>query len=142
MATGLEGVFLQHRAQLLRFLQGHGAGEAAEDLLQEVWLRARGAQSGPIAQPLSYLYRIANNLMLDRHRSLRQAAIRERDWSEATGATAPGRSDEPAGERVLIARETLARVRRSPRSARASSRSSAATASTGCRSGRSRTNWG
>ena len=110
MATGLEGVFLQHRAQLLRFLQGHGAGEAAEDLLQEVWLRARGAQSGPIAQPLSYLYRIANNLMLDRHRSLRQAAIRERDWSEATGATAPGRSDEPAGERVLIARETLARV--------------------------------
>ena len=75
-----------------------------------MWLRAARAQAGPIAQPLAYLYRVANNLMLDRHRSQRQAAIRERDWSDATGATAPGRSDEPAGERVLIARETLAQV--------------------------------
>ncbi|HEY0324811.1 MAG TPA: RNA polymerase subunit sigma-70, partial [Allosphingosinicella sp.] len=32
---GLEAVFLTHRAALLRFLRARGAGDAAEDLLQE-----------------------------------------------------------------------------------------------------------
>jgi RNA polymerase sigma factor (sigma-70 family) len=106
--AGLEAVFLENRAALLRFLRAHGAGESAEDVLQELWLRVSTMSRGPIAQPLAYLYRAANNLMLDRYRSERQAAIRERDWSDVTGATTPGRSDEPVGERVLIARETLA----------------------------------
>lgn len=110
MSSGLEGVFLENRAQLLRFLHAHRAGEAAEDLLQEVWIRARDTQSGPIGQPLSYLYRIANNLMLDRYRSVRQAVRREQDWTDATGATVPGQSDTPDGERVLIARESLRQV--------------------------------
>lgn len=106
-ANGLEGVFLAHRARLLGFLRAHGAGEAAEDLLQELWLKVASARTGPIAQPLSYLFRAANNLMLDRYRSVRQDVKREQDWSDATGSTVAGRSDEPAGERVLIARETL-----------------------------------
>jgi RNA polymerase sigma-70 factor (ECF subfamily) len=108
---GLEAVFLANRETLLRFLQGHGAGEAAEDLLQELWLRVRDARTGPIAQPLSYLYRAANNLMLDRYRSDRQATARDRNWTEATGGSVPGESEEPRGERVLIARERLERVR-------------------------------
>jgi RNA polymerase sigma-70 factor (ECF subfamily) len=106
-SAGLETVLLANRERLLGFLRAHGAGHAAEDLLQELWLRVRDSRSGPIGQPLSYLYRIANNLMLDRYRSERQATIRERDWTDVTGVTVPGRSDEPAGERVLIARETL-----------------------------------
>jgi len=110
-ADGLEAVFLANRDALLRFLQGHGAGEAAEDLLHELWLRVRDARTGPIAQPLSYLYRAANNLMLDRYRSERQSTARDRNWTEATGGSVPGQSDEPRGERVLIARERLERVR-------------------------------
>lgn len=108
---GLEAVFLANRDTLLRFLQAHGAGEAAEDLVQELWLRVRDARVGPIAQPLSYLYRAANNLMLDRYRSDRQATARDRKWIEATGGDVSGRSLEPGGDRVLIARETLGRVR-------------------------------
>lgn len=109
-SAGLEAVFLLNRERLVRFLRAHGAGDAAEDLVHELWLRVRDAPAGPVGQPLPYLYRAANNLMLDRYRSQRQAVIRERDWSDATGATIPGRSDEPAGERVLIARETLDRA--------------------------------
>lgn len=109
-ANGLEAVFLAHRARLLGFLRAHGAGEAAEDLLQELWLKLTAARTGPVAQPLSYLFRAANNLMLDRYRSVRQEAKRDQDWTETTGATMPGRSDEPSGERVLIARETLRRT--------------------------------
>ena len=108
---GLEAVFLANRDTLLRFLRSHGAGDAAEDLLQELWLRVRDARVGPIAQPLSYLYRAANNLMLDRYRSERQATTRDRNWVEASGGDLSGRSLEPGGERVLIARETLGRVR-------------------------------
>lgn len=105
--TGLEAIYLAHRDALLRFLRAHGAGAAAEDLLNELWLRLREARPGPIAQPLAYLYRAANNLMLDRYRSDRQATLREKDWSEATGTTFPGRSDAPAGDRVLAASQEL-----------------------------------
>lgn len=109
-ASGLEAVFLGNRERLLRFLQAHGAGDAAEDLLQELWLKIAAARAGPVAQPLSYLYRAANNLMLDRHRSLVQAAKREREWTEATGGAVLGQSDAPSSDRAMIAREDLSRA--------------------------------
>ena len=105
-STGLEAVFLSSRDRLLGFLRAHGAGEAAEDLLQELWIKVSAAPGGPIAQPLAYLYRAANNLMLDRYRSQQQATKRDQDWTEAA-TTVPGTSDEPSTERKLIAREQL-----------------------------------
>ena len=45
--------------------------------------------AGPIAQPLSYLYRSANNLMLDRYRSYQQAVKRDQDWSDAASTSSP-----------------------------------------------------
>lgn len=104
--TGLEAVFLANRDRLLSFLRAHGAGEAAEDLVQELWIKVSSAPTGPIAQPLSYLYRAANNLMLDRYRSQQQASKRDQDWSEAA-TTIPGQSDAPSTDRRLIAREQL-----------------------------------
>ena len=106
---GLEAVFLEHRETLLRFLRARGAADTAEDLIQELWLRASAAQTGPIAEPLSYLYTVANNLMLDRHRSASRAQRRDHDWSE-TATTIPGVSDSPSAERMLIARDRLRRV--------------------------------
>lgn len=106
--TGLEAVFLDNRNQLLRFLAAQGAGDAAEDLLQELWIRVSSNPGGPIATPLSYLYRAANNLMLDHYRSSRQAVRRDVAWSEVTGATVAGRSDDPSSDRILIGRERAA----------------------------------
>jgi RNA polymerase sigma-70 factor (ECF subfamily) len=108
--TGLEAVFLANRDPLLRFLRAHGAGEAAEDLLQELWLKLAAAPSGPVASPMSYLYRAANNLMIDRHRAERQAAQRNRDWSDLAHGEAGGASDEPLADRRLISREELGAV--------------------------------
>lgn len=107
-SSGLEAVFLANRDTLLRFIRSLGAGDAAEDLLHELWVRIQTAPTGPIASPLSYLYRMANNLMLDRHRALRQADKRDRDWTEATGGPSLDRSEEPSAERVVIAREQAA----------------------------------
>ena len=108
-ADGLEAVFLDNRERLLAFVRSLGAGDAAEDVLSELWLKLSTAPPGPVAAPLPYLYRSANNLMLDRYRSARQREQRERDWSDATGATAD-RSDVPAADRALAAREQLARM--------------------------------
>ena len=104
-AVGLEAVFLENRAKLLRFLQARGAGDAAEDLLQELWLKIAAGPPGPIASPMSYLFRAANTLMIDRYRSASQAEKRDRDWTEAQGGAVPGISDAPSVERVLTGRQ-------------------------------------
>lgn len=106
-STGLEAIFLENRDKLLRFLVAHGAGDAAEDLLQDLWMRLTAAPAGPIGQPLAYLYRAANNLMVDRHRARFTTERRDRDWVEAAGGSHPGVSDAPAGDRTLIARDQL-----------------------------------
>jgi RNA polymerase sigma-70 factor (ECF subfamily) len=101
-SAGLEAAYLEHRDRLLRFLVARGAGEAAEDLLQEIWLKLAKGNTGPVASPLSYLFRMADTLMIDRYRAARQASKRDQAWSEAQDGAAPGVSDAPSVERHLI----------------------------------------
>lgn len=101
---GIEGVLLANRTRVIRFLQVRGAGDAAEDLFQDLWMRLTERQAGPIAEPLSYIMRAANNLMLDRYRSARQSDLRDKAWGETAAMTAP------SAERLLISREQLALV--------------------------------
>jgi RNA polymerase sigma-70 factor (ECF subfamily) len=103
---GLEAIFLNHRGELLRFVRARGAGDAAEDVVQELWAKAAAGASGPIQDPLAYLYRAANNLMLDRRRAELRAAKRDEAWSEATGGLDEAAPD-PDAEQLLIARERL-----------------------------------
>lgn len=108
---GLQAIFLAQRAALLRFLRARGAGDAAEDVLQDLWLKLEsGAPQAPIAEPLSYLYRAADNLMLDRRRSSVRRSAREDAWGEAADGSEPGVSDAPSADRVLAARDELRRV--------------------------------
>ena len=104
-SSGLEAAFLAHRDRLLRFLAARGAGDAAEDLLQELWLKIAAGRTGPIAAPLSYLFRVADTLMIDRYRSARQAERRDHAWSEANDGATAGVSDAPSAERHMIGRE-------------------------------------
>jgi RNA polymerase sigma-70 factor (ECF subfamily) len=106
---GMDAVLLAHRAQLLRFLESHGAGDAAEDLFQELWMRVTQRPTGPVGNPLAYLYRAANNLMVDRYRAERQSKARDHAWTEARGV-AEDMAPEPTAEETLIAREELRRM--------------------------------
>jgi len=103
--TGIEAVFLANRDKLVRFLTARGAGDAAEDLVQDLWLKVSGRMDGPIANPLAYLYRAADMLMIDRYRSRRQAEQRDQAWAEGQGGPEP-----PAAERAVEARQTAERV--------------------------------
>lgn len=105
---GIDAVMLANRAALLRFLASHGTGDEAEDLFHELWLRVTRSPTGPVANPLAFLYRAANNLAIDRHRARRQAQAREQAWTETRGG--PEVSPEPGAERQLIARQELTRM--------------------------------
>ncbi len=102
--SGIQAVLFSHRESLLRFLRARGAGDAAEDLLQELWIKV-AAFSGPVNDPRAYLYRCANNLMLDRKRAEMRGARRDDAWAETSG----GGEDAitPDSEHTLIAREEL-----------------------------------
>ncbi|MEW4466202.1 RNA polymerase sigma factor [Parasphingorhabdus sp. JC815] len=105
----LQAVFLNHRDALLRFLRARGAGDNAEDILQDLWIRVEDMETIAINNPLAYLYRAANNLMHDRYRMSQRARKRDNNWSEVTHGTG-GASDLPLPDRALAARQQLAAV--------------------------------
>lgn len=109
-ASGLTALIAAHRAELLRFLAARtGDRDEAEDLLQELWLRVRGADAGPVANGRAYLFRAANNLVLDRARARRRRAARDTAWSQQEYGEDPA---DPAAnaEEEIVAREEAARL--------------------------------
>lgn len=104
--SGLEAVYLANRGKLVRFLEARGAGETAEDLVQDLWIKVSGRADGPIANPLSYLYRAADAVMIDRYRARRQAALRDEAWAAHDAAG----DQQPDGDRTIAARQEAARV--------------------------------
>ena len=76
----------------------------AEDLLQELFVRLETQAIGPVGEPKAYLYRMADNLFLDRRRAETRRAAREQRWGEQDNEL------RPTPERELIGRERLAMV--------------------------------
>ena len=110
VASGLSAVLVANRGAILRFLRARGAGEDAEDILQELWLKIdRLEAEGPIADPRAYLFRMADNLMHDRVRASMRRSNREQAWTEA-GFDPAGHDETPSAERTLVARQRLRRV--------------------------------
>ena len=103
--SGLQRVILNERSRLLRFLAARGLADDAEDVLHDLWQRVAAAPSQPIEDPLSYLFRAAENLVRDRRRSTVSRDRRHHDWHETSV-----QEEEPTGERALIARERLREV--------------------------------
>jgi RNA polymerase sigma factor (sigma-70 family) len=103
--NGLKACFLNERPSLLRFLRARLSNpDEAEDVLQDVWLKLEEKASGPVAQPGAYLFRMANNVATDRHRSAIQRARREEDW----GGVNPPSTATPSVEWAMIQSERLA----------------------------------
>ncbi|WBY08426.1 RNA polymerase sigma factor [Sphingomonas sp. 7/4-4] len=104
--SGLQRVILNERSRLLRFLAARGMSDDAEDALHDLWQRVAAAPAQPIADPLSYLFRAAENLVRDRRRSSVSRDRRHQDWHE----TSMPSEEAPTSERSLIARERLREV--------------------------------
>jgi RNA polymerase sigma-70 factor (ECF subfamily) len=112
--SALVAAYVDHRKDLVRFFARRLRSEvAAEDLVQEVYLRiARVDEDARIESPLSYLYRLGSNLMLDQIRGERRSAAREAAWTEAR-ATRLGQAaiaEETAADDALAARQRLSAI--------------------------------
>lgn len=113
MSSGLKDVFLQQRPALLRFLAARRlAPDEAQDLLQDLYVKLAAGTTGPVEEPRAYLYRMAENLLLDRRRAASRRTGREQAWTAAQLGATGDADDRPSAEQVLIGRERLAAVMR------------------------------
>lgn len=111
MQSGLEQVLSADRAKVLRFLKARLVDEnEAEDCLQDLWIKLRSLEPGPISDPLPYLLTLARNLALDRLRSAQYRGRREGAWLAAQSRSAQGVDEAPLPDQVLIGRERLRAV--------------------------------
>jgi len=105
--SGLMQIYQESRGELLRFLTARVGDRAeAEDLLHDLWLRIQSADAGPVANGRSYLYRAAQNIVLDRARARQRRLVRETAWS---GFDTDRASTEPVDTRADIEAEIAAR---------------------------------
>lgn len=123
----LPRLFEHHRAELLRFVAARTGDMAeAEDIVQELWLRASAAPAASVEHWRGYLFRAANNLVIDRVRARRRREAREREWTESVHGAAPvtdevaDRADTPdaAAEAAQEARRLARAVAALPQGAR------------------------
>lgn len=100
--------YFEKRENLVLFLAARTRDmAAAEDLAQELYLKAAAAPPEAVKSPVALLYRMAGNLLIDHVRSRQRAARREGQWREETRGGGDGEevSQEPAADEVVIGRE-------------------------------------
>lgn len=104
--------YLRKRADLVRFFTLRtGSAAAAEDIVQDLYLKLQGSEPGEIQNPEAYLYRMGSNLMLDRMKAQRRQAARDDSWSRERGGDGPEAvAEEVRADDALAARQRLARV--------------------------------
>ena len=105
----------KRRAELRRFLVARTGSEAdADDLLSELWIKISASNTGPVSSARSYLFRTANNLVLDKVREARRRQRRESDWTaEQHGGDIPSAEIADTAsdaESVLIEQDEAARL--------------------------------
>ena len=96
-----------------------GARAAADDLVQEIYLKLQGLElDGPVQNEAAFLYRLGSNLMLDRLRQQRRSAARDAHWRVANTTLLDGEevSEAPAADEAMASRERLALMLKAMRS--------------------------
>jgi RNA polymerase sigma-70 factor (ECF subfamily) len=80
--------------------------EAAEDVLQDLWIKIQSV-SRPVEDPVSYLFRAADNLAISHHRSALRTRRRDDAWEAGRPTMDPGRLDD-----AIVVREEIAEAER------------------------------
>lgn len=112
--TQLLEVYFERRKNLVRFFAGRlGSVAAAEDLAQDLFLKVSAYEAiDGIDRPMSLLYRMAANLMLDRLRHERRSLLRDEEWRRVL-RTRIGEDDvdeSPSADEALAARQRLTQL--------------------------------
>ncbi|MDK4807536.1 MAG: sigma-70 family RNA polymerase sigma factor [Novosphingobium aromaticivorans] len=111
---GLEALYRLHRAELLRFLIARtGDPEEAEEILQEVWIKLKRGGISPVSNGRAYLFKMSQNLVVDRLREKQRRMRRERIWMDdlvGSGSKEHPTDRTPNAEEALLDREEAARL--------------------------------
>jgi RNA polymerase sigma factor (sigma-70 family) len=105
--------YFEHRAELLGYFTFRlRSAEAAEDLVQDIYVRLAELVTADVQRPLAFLYRLGSNMMLDRLRSERRAAARQAAWRQANTTTLRGDAiaEAPDPIEALAARQRLSAI--------------------------------
>ena len=103
-ASDVAGWMDRYGPALRRHFAKRGAGQDADDLVQEVFLRLQAsAEQTSIDNVERYLFRIANNVLISRHR---REAVHHRAFQESPAATLEW-IDEISPERVMMGRQAM-----------------------------------
>jgi RNA polymerase sigma-70 factor (ECF subfamily) len=105
--------YFEHRAELLGYFTLRlRSADAAEDLVQDIYVRLAEVRTTEVRSPLAYLYRLGSNLMLDHLRSGRRAAARESAWRQTNTTTMRNDdiADTPDPTDALAARQRLSAI--------------------------------
>jgi RNA polymerase sigma factor (sigma-70 family) len=106
-------VYMAKREDLRRYFTLRlRSPEAAEDLIQDIFLKINAAPAADIGNPAAFLYRLGTNLMLDRMKAQRRSVARDGGWRTATVVTIGGEdvADTPSAEEAADARQKLERI--------------------------------
>jgi RNA polymerase sigma-70 factor (ECF subfamily) len=92
-------IYLERRGNLVRYFAARcGSATVAEDLAQELYVKIATRDTAVTAEnPVALIYRIANNVMLDRARGEARAVARDAAWRRVAHASV---GDEDVAELV------------------------------------------
>jgi len=100
----VRGWLAQYGPALRRYFRRRAGAVEAEDLVQEVFVRLVARSRGEAVEDVErYLFRIANNVLISRHRHA-SALVRRADEAPLEPADA---ADEISPERALIGKQAL-----------------------------------
>jgi RNA polymerase sigma factor (sigma-70 family) len=105
--------YLERRADLVRYFRARlRSDEAAEDLVQDIYLKISNLPAPEIGNPVAYLYRLGTNLMLDRLKAQRRAGRRDGEWRDLHSGSVGGEdvADASPADDVTDARQRLRRI--------------------------------
>lgn len=106
-------VYMERREELLRYFRARLRSEvAAEDLVQDIYLKIAGRPPEGVDNPAAYLYRLGSNLMLDRIKVRRRAGAREAQWHGVNVSDVGGAeiADEAPADEAAAARLQLGKI--------------------------------
>lgn len=113
-SSRLLDAFMARREALQRYFTVRVGEAEAEDLVQEIYLRCASLPvDADVRQPAGYLYRLGNNIMLDRIRQDRARGARDHAWRDTHHVVAGNGedvSDAVPQDDVLIARDQVRRI--------------------------------
>jgi len=111
----LLGTYFEKRGVLLRYIAAACRDPAlAEDIIQDLYIKLSALEAEPIVDnPSGYLFRMANNIYLNRLRALKSERTRDHAWQASSFESIAGDAvqDEPSPEARITGRQQLVRLK-------------------------------